>query len=77
MAMQPISPRDHRWPKQLMRRLDDAAGQLNPFLLAIAIGLLVVYATGLVGLLLKLPVTHMDVCAAASASSTTPEAQLR
>jgi hypothetical protein len=77
MAMQPTSPRDHRWPKQLMRRLDHAAGQLNPFLLAVAIGLVVVYGTSLVGILLKVPVTHLDVCVAASAPSATHQAQMK
>ena len=77
MAMQPTSRRNHRSPKYLMRRLEQAAGQLNPFLLAVAIGLVVLYATSLVGLILKLPVTHLDVCIQTSASSATPAAQMK
>jgi hypothetical protein len=56
-----------------MRRLDRAAGQLNPFLLAVAIGLVVVYAISLVGLILKLPVTHVDVCVQTAPPATTQE----
>jgi hypothetical protein len=67
--MQPISPQDRRWPKLLMRRLDWAAGQINPFLLAVAIGLVVLYLTSLVALAFKLPVIHLDVCVQTSAAA--------
>ena len=60
-----------------MRRLDRAAGQLNPFLLAVAIGLVVVYATSLVGLILQLPVTHLDVCVQTAPPATTHEIQVK
>ena len=60
-----------------MRRLDRAAGQLNPFLFAVAIGLVVVYAISLVGLILKLPVTHLDICVQTAPSVTTHEMQVQ
>jgi hypothetical protein len=67
--MQPISPRQHsRWAKQLMRRLDRAAGQINPILFAVAIGLVALYLTCLAAMMVRLPVTHMDVCVSNSPS---------
>jgi hypothetical protein len=52
-----------------MRQLDRAAGELNPFLLAVSIGLVVLYTTSLFGLILKLPVTQQDICVQTSASA--------
>ncbi len=66
MAMQPTSPRDDHRPKQLMRRLDRATSQLNPFLFAVAIGLVVLYVTCLIALMIRLPVVHLNACVAAS-----------
>jgi hypothetical protein len=67
--MQPISPRQHpRWAKQLIRRLDRAAGQINPILFAIAIGLVALYVTCLGAMIVRVPVVHMDVCVSNPAS---------
>ena len=61
-----------------MRRLDRATSQINPYLLAIAIGLAVLYVTCLFALIVRLPVTHANVCVEASAPPTaTSEAKSR
>jgi hypothetical protein len=62
--MQPISPRGNRPAKQVMRRLNRAMGEINPFLLATALGLAILYLTCLGALLLKLPVTRLNACPA-------------
>jgi hypothetical protein len=74
--MQPISPRHHSgWGKQLMRRLDRTASQINPILFAVAIGLVALYLTCLGAMLVRLPVVHMDVCVSNPASPATSEAR--
>jgi hypothetical protein len=67
--MPPISPRDHHRSKRLLRRFDHTVGQLNPYLLAIAIGLLVLYITCLFALVVRLPAIHVNVCVMTPASS--------
>jgi hypothetical protein len=71
MAMQPISPRDDHRLKQLIDRLDRVTRELNPFLLALAFGLVVLYLTCLGALLVRLPVTHLNTCPAAAAPPAT------
>jgi hypothetical protein len=46
--------RNHPQPEPFWRRLDRAAGEINPFLLIIAVGLVFLYLTCVVGLLLKM-----------------------
>ena len=46
--------RNHPQPGPFWRRLDRAAGEINPFLLVLAVGLAVLYLTCVVGLLLKM-----------------------
>jgi hypothetical protein len=48
----------------LWRRIDRAAREVNPFLLVLAIGLVILYLTCLAGLLIKLPVMRVSTCAA-------------
>lgn len=52
--------RNHPEQEPSWRRLSRVAGEINPFLLIIAAGLLILYLTCLVGLAVKLPVTHVD-----------------
>jgi hypothetical protein len=54
------SQRGQPAPEPLWRRLDRVAGEINPFLMVLAIGLFVLYLTGIFGLLIKLPITHID-----------------
>jgi hypothetical protein len=59
-APQP-SPRDQQAPS-LLRRLDLALGQVNPLLLAVAMGLVVLDLTCLAAFLL--PASHLTACVA-------------
>lgn len=64
------SPRQDRpAPEPIWRRLDRAAEELNPFLMLTAIGLVLLYLVGAVGLLVKLPITYGSPNAVASTSS--------
>ncbi|HEV2099324.1 MAG TPA: hypothetical protein VGR45_10405 [Stellaceae bacterium] len=72
-----ISPRDRHWRKYQVRRLDWAAGQINPFLFIVVIGLIVLYVTSLVALAFKLPVTHLDVCVQTSAPAATHKIEVK
>jgi hypothetical protein len=67
--MRPISHRDHHRPKRLLRRFDHTVSQLNPYLLAIAFGLGVLYITCLFTLMVRLPAIHVNVCVRTPASS--------
>jgi len=49
--MQQLFPRRNRFREPLLRRLDSAAGRINPFLMMIAIGLAVLDASCLIALL--------------------------
>jgi hypothetical protein len=61
------SRRDDPAAEPLWRRLDRAAGEINPFLMLLAIGLVILYLTCLFGLLIKLPITYGDPSASSSA----------
>jgi hypothetical protein len=61
------SRRDDPAPEPLWRRLDRAAGEVNPFLMLLAIGLVILYLTSLFGLLIKLPITYGGPSASSSA----------
>jgi hypothetical protein len=70
MAIRPISPGGHHRPRRLMRRLDRATGQMNPYLFAVAIGLVVLYVTCLTALVVRLPASiHLRACVATSNAS--------
>jgi hypothetical protein len=76
MAILPISPRGHHRPKQLMRRLNRATSQINPFLFAVAIGLVVLYVTCLGALIVRLPASvQLRTCVATPTPPDTSEAQ--
>lgn len=49
--MQPFFPRRNPFREPLFRRLDRAAGRMNPFLLVVAIGLAVLDASCVIALL--------------------------
>ena len=63
-----LSPGNYHRAKRVVRRLDHATGELNPFLFAVAIGLVVVYITCLFALAIRLPVVHSNACVTTSAS---------
>jgi hypothetical protein len=51
-----------RWPQPMLRRLERAAGDINPFLVVIAIGLLILYLSCLLALqLAHLPLRRASV----------------
>lgn len=69
-AMQRLLPRDPARYERLMRRLDQAAEQINPFLVVIAIGLLILDASCLVSLLdTGILAAHQGGAAAPAASA--------
>ena len=75
MSIQPIPPRGHHRPGRLMRRLDRATGQINRYLFAVAIGLVVLYVTCLTALVVRLPASiHLRACVATS-SAGGPESE--
>jgi hypothetical protein len=65
------SRRGHSVPEPLWRRIDRVAGEINPFLLVLAIGLVLLYLTSVVGLLIKFPITRIDPAACAKSSQAT------
>jgi len=58
-----------------MRRLDRATSQINPYLFAVAIGLVVLYVTCLGALIVRLPAIQIRACVATSGPAATSEAQ--
>ena len=59
--MQRLSPRDDRPVERLMRRLDRAAGEINPILAILMVGLLILAAVRIVSLGLSgIPITRVD-----------------
>ena len=50
-----------------MRRLDHATGEINPFLFAVAIGLVVLYISCPFALAIRLPVVPSNACVTTSA----------
>src|SRR5215469_7524339 len=55
--------------KRVVRRLDHATGEINPFLFAVAVGLVVLYISCLVALVIRLPVVHSNACVTTSSPS--------
>ena len=62
-------------PNFRAHRIDRAAREVNPFLIVLAIGLMILYLTCLVGLLVKLPVVRVYTCAARPSPATESVAQ--
>jgi hypothetical protein len=52
-----------------MRRIDRSASRINPYLFAVAIGLVVLYVTCITALAIRLPASiHLRACVAASSA---------
>ena len=64
------SRRDHPEPEPLWRRVDRAAREMNPSLLILAVGLVILYLTCLLGLLIRLPITRISDNSSAAPSTT-------
>ena len=62
-----LSPENYHRAKQVVRRLDHATGEINPFLFAIAIGLVALYISCLFALAIRLPVVQSNACVTTSA----------
>jgi hypothetical protein len=61
-----------------MRQLDRVTSQINPYLFAVAIGLVVLYVTSLGALIMRLPASiHLRGCVATSAPAATSEGEPR
>ncbi len=69
------SRRGQSVPEPLWRRIDRAAREVNPFLMVLAIGLIILYLTCLGGLLVKMPVVRVYTCAAGPSPATESLAQ--
>jgi hypothetical protein len=70
--MRRSSPRDDRPSEPLLRRLDRVAGEVNPFLIILMVGLLILNLTRIVTLGLKnFPITRVDPSCLISPTSTT------
>lgn len=59
--------------KRVVRRLDHATGEINPFLFAVAIGLVVLYISCLFALVIGLPTVHSNACVTTSAPPAASE----
>jgi hypothetical protein len=68
-----LFPHPHRSPDRWLRRLDRAAGAMNPVLTVLAIGLAVLNLTCLALLASRLPIAHgmpgLSACLPSSAGS--------
>ena len=62
-----LSPENYHRAKRVVRRLDHATGEINPFLFAVAVGLVVLYISCLIALVIRLPVVHSNACVTTSA----------
>ena len=62
-----LSPENYHRAKRVVRRLDHATGEINPFLFAVAVGLVVLYISCLFALAIRLPVVHSNACVTTSA----------
>lgn len=70
--MQRYSQRDDQTSEPLLRRLDRVAGEVNPFLIILMIGLLILNLTRVVTLgLTNLPITRVDPSRLISQTPTT------
>jgi hypothetical protein len=70
--MQRYSQRDDQTSEPLLRRLDRVAGEVNPFLIILMVGLRLLNLTRVVTLGLKnLPITRVDPSCLISQTSTT------
>jgi len=71
--MAQLFPHPHHSPDRWLRRLDRAAGAMNPILTVLVIGLAVLNLTCLALLVSRLPITHgrpdLSACLPSAASS--------
>jgi hypothetical protein len=73
--MQQHLPQDDRAPEPLIRRLDRAADGINPLLILLMVGLLILIAVRLVTIgFSNLPITRVDPSCLISPSSATGSA---
>jgi len=74
--MAQLFPQDDHSPDRWLRRLDRAAGSMNPFLTMLVLGLVVLNLTSLALLAARLPITHgppaHTACPVSPADSTDP-----
>ena len=68
--------RNHPEPEPFWRRLDRLAGEINPFLLILAVGLVFLYLTCVVGLLVKVPFNRNGDGASACSAAAAPPPKL-
>ena len=68
-----LSPENYHRAKRVVRRLDQATGEINPFLFALAIGLVVLYISCLFALAIRLPVVLSHACVTTSAPPAASE----
>ena len=68
-----LSPENYHRAKRVVRRLDQATGEINPFLFAVAIGMVVLYITCLFALAIRLPIVHSTACVTTSAPPAASE----
>ena len=69
-----LSPENYHRAKRVVRRLDHTTGEINPFLFAVAIGMVVLYITCLFALAIRLPIVHSTACLTTSAPSRSYDA---
>lgn len=70
--MQQLPPRNGHSPEPLLRRLDRVAGEINPYLIILAVGLFILNLTCLAALEgSSLPITRMSPGPSISPSPTT------
>jgi hypothetical protein len=69
--MQRLSPRDNQPSEPLMRRLDRVADEVNPFLIILMVGLIILIAIRLTTMgLSNFPITRVDPSCLTSPAST-------
>jgi hypothetical protein len=57
-----LSSENYHRAKRVVRRLDHATGEINLFLFAVAVGLVVLYISCLFALAIRLPIVHSNAC---------------
>jgi hypothetical protein len=68
-----LSTENYHRAKRVVRRLDHATGEINPFLFVVAIGLVVLYISCLFALAIRLPIVHSSACVRTSAPPAASE----
>jgi hypothetical protein len=62
-----LSPENYLRAKRVVRRLDHVTGEINLFLFAVGVGLVVLYISCLFALAIRLPIVHSNPCVTTSA----------